>query len=159
MSPIIRIRSCAVASCVALSWWSASYWRRADQAIVTRSRAAVAWPRDASVKRSTLRLERLRERWLFEMAPADEPHEAAVAAPEMATAAPRPNVVLTGIVRGRRSVAVIEGLPGFDGPQLIPLGGELGELRVVSLDAGRALIRVRGARWSLAPGDSAAWPP
>lgn len=159
MSPIIWIRFCAIASCVALSFWSASYWWRSDQAIVTRSVAAVAWPRDTSVERSTLRLERLRERWLFEMAPADEPQEVAVAAPDVATAAPRPNVVLTGIVRGRRSVALIEGLPGFDGPQEIPLGGELGELRIVSLDAGRATIRVRGARWSLAPGDSAAWPP
>ena len=73
---------------------------------------------------------------------------AAVQAP--APKAPRPQLVLRGVIMGGTPAALIEGLPGVDGMRAMRQGERIGSLEVRSIT--RGLVRITGedTTWNLA---------
>ena len=55
---------------------------------------------------------------------------------------PKPVLALVGIVAGREPSAVLEGLPGTDGPRVVRVGDRWAGLRVTRI--GRAEVRIVG---------------
>lgn len=64
---------------------------------------------------------------------------------------PKPTLALAGIVwdRGRSPTALVEGLPGVDGPRPVRLGDTVGGLRVKSIRPDRVVITGLDTMWTL----------
>jgi hypothetical protein len=63
--------------------------------------------------------------------------------------APKPALVLEGIVWGAVPEAVVEGIPGVDGPRVLRVGEILGGLRVQRIEARRVVIAGMDTTWTL----------
>lgn len=63
--------------------------------------------------------------------------------------APKPALVLTGILWGEEPTAILEGVSGVEGPVVARLGQELGPLRVVAIDSMQVVIRGMDTTWTL----------
>lgn len=61
----------------------------------------------------------------------------------------RPRLILTGILWGREPVAVVEGLPGTDGPRVVRPGDRLGDLRVGRITQERVVVAGQDTLWNL----------
>jgi len=55
---------------------------------------------------------------------------------------PKPALLLSGILWGRESIAVLEGIPGIEGPRVVQVGDTVGGLTVRRILA--QLVEVRG---------------
>jgi hypothetical protein len=76
----------------------------------------------------------------------------ALLAPMNAPAAPtppRPTLWLRGLVWGQTPAAIIEGVPGTDGPRLIRAGDSVGPLRVRSISATQVVVSGLDTTWRL----------
>lgn len=62
---------------------------------------------------------------------------------------PKPALVLTGLVLGREPAALLEGLPGIEGPVVARPGQSIGALRVMSVDSAGVVIRGMDTTWTL----------
>ncbi len=64
---------------------------------------------------------------------------------------PKPPLVLVGIVWDRRSdaTALVEGIPGVEGPRLLRLGETVGGLRVKAIKPDRLVITGLDTTWTL----------
>lgn len=51
-------------------------------------------------------------------------------------------LLLTGILQDRAASVILEGVPGFDGPQRIALGGQLGLVRVIAIEGTHAVVHL-----------------
>lgn len=72
-----------------------------------------------------------------------------LAAASAAAAPPRPQLLLRGVVGGTEPAAIVEGLPGSDGPRVVRVGERLGELMVRRIAASRVVISGMDTAWSL----------
>ncbi len=65
---------------------------------------------------------------------------------------PKPVLAVIGILwdGGRNPTAVIEGLPGADGPRVVRAGERIGGLRVRAIERARVLIVGMDTTWALA---------
>lgn len=63
--------------------------------------------------------------------------------------APKPQLVLRGLVGGSDPAAIVEGLPGTDGPRVVRAGERMGELTVRRIAAARVVISGMDTTWSL----------
>jgi hypothetical protein len=63
--------------------------------------------------------------------------------------APRPQLLVTGILWGPRPTAIIEGIPGTEGPRLVRPGDEINGFRVLHIT--RDVLKIRGVdtTWTL----------
>lgn len=73
----------------------------------------------------------------------------ALAAGPPPLAPPKPTLVLSGIVWGSAPQAVIEGLPGIDGPRVMRVGDMVAGLTVRRIDASRVVIAGLDTTWTL----------
>ena len=64
-------------------------------------------------------------------------------------AVPKPSLVLTGIVLGTSPEAVLEGLPGLDGPRVLRVGDVVAGLRISSIESGRVTVVGMDTVWVL----------
>jgi hypothetical protein len=64
-------------------------------------------------------------------------------------APPKPVLVLSGIIWGALPQAVIEGLPGVDGPRVMRVGDVVAGLKVRDIESNRVLIAGMDTTWSL----------
>lgn len=62
---------------------------------------------------------------------------------------PKPLLVVSGIVWGDKPAAVVEGLPGIEGPVVLRLGESVAGVGVVAIQAGRVVIRGLDTTWRL----------
>jgi len=62
---------------------------------------------------------------------------------------PKPALVLTGLLWGPAPTAVLEGVPGTDGPRVLAAGDTLGGLRVRRITAHSVLITGMDTTWLL----------
>lgn len=64
---------------------------------------------------------------------------------------PKPTLALDGIVwdGGRSPTAVVEGIPGLDGPRVVRKGDVVGDLRVKDVRRDRVVIMGRDTVWTL----------
>lgn len=62
---------------------------------------------------------------------------------------PRPLLALTGMVLGREPAAILEGVPGEEGPVVVRLGDVRGPVKIVSVDSERVVVRGLDTTWSL----------
>jgi len=74
---------------------------------------------------------------------------AIAAAPPPAFDAPKPALVLVGLVHGADPSAVIEGFPGIEGARVVRSGDRVGDLRVVGITADRVRIVGMDTVWVL----------
>jgi len=82
--------------------------------------------------------------------PSDVPYSPQGQPPEaVSQPTPRPQLLLTGILWGANPTAVIEGLPGTDGPRLVRSGDVVNGIRVVRILRDRATIRGPDTTWNL----------
>lgn len=72
----------------------------------------------------------------------------AVATPE-APPAPKPVLTLTGIVWGELPEAVLEGLPGTNGPRVVRQGETLAGLRIRAIERSRVIVAGLDTVWTL----------
>jgi hypothetical protein len=63
--------------------------------------------------------------------------------------APKPTLALSGILWGREPMAIVEGVPGREGPVVIRPGDRVGPLEVVRIEADRVRIRGLDTAWTL----------
>jgi hypothetical protein len=70
-------------------------------------------------------------------------------APPQAARAPRPNLVLVGIVGGPPWSAILDGLPGRDGSVLVRRGDSLGTLVVRAVGRDTVVIKGADTTWRL----------
>jgi len=63
--------------------------------------------------------------------------------------APRPTLVLTGLVWGPTPVAVVEGLPGVNGPRVLRRGDAVAGLRVIRITPNAIAIAGVDTTWTL----------
>jgi hypothetical protein len=62
----------------------------------------------------------------------------------------RPTLAVSGILWSSRPVAILEGLPGIDGPRLVQAGDRFGPLEVRSIHPSRVVVRGPDTTWTLA---------
>jgi len=79
-------------------------------------------------------------------APAYDPGRAS-ARPSAAEA--KPTLVLSGIVWGDPALAIIEGIPGRDGPQVLRTGDVVASLTVRRIEPHRVVVVGRDTTWTL----------
>lgn len=73
-----------------------------------------------------------------------------LAAPAVrSTVSPRPTLMLTGIIGGTSPAAVVEGMPGADGPRVLHAGDTVGALKVVRIMAHGVVIVGMDTTWTL----------
>lgn len=72
----------------------------------------------------------------------------AVATPE-APPAPKPVLALTGIVWGEVPEAVLEGLPGTDGPRVVRRGETVGGFRIRAIERSHVIVAGLDTVWTL----------
>ena len=70
-------------------------------------------------------------------------------AQQLAPPAPRPTLVLVGVVNGREPSAVIEGLPGIEGSRVVRVGDVVAGLQVKKITSGRVVIAGMDTTWVL----------
>lgn len=75
--------------------------------------------------------------------PAPVPFDPRGEAPEIPPAEPKPMLVLVGVVLGPARAALVRGIPGLDGVQVITEGEEIGGVRVVRVEAAEAVLQWR----------------
>ena len=63
---------------------------------------------------------------------------------------PRPALVLTGILWGAEPAAIVEGIPGRDGPVVLRSGDVAGPIRVESISESRVVLAGMDTIWTLA---------
>lgn len=63
--------------------------------------------------------------------------------------APRPVLVLRGIVMGTEPAAVVDGLPGTEGGRAVRMGDRFGDLTVKRIERGEIVIRGSDTTWTL----------
>lgn len=63
--------------------------------------------------------------------------------------APRPQLFVTGILWGPRPTAIIEGIPGTEGPRLVRQGDEIHDFRVLRIARNALTIRGSDTTWTL----------
>jgi len=80
---------------------------------------------------------------------ASAPYDATHATVPLAPAPPRPELILSGIVWGPVPEAVLEGLPGIDGPRVVRVGDVVARLTVKSIDPSRVVIAGMDTTWTL----------
>lgn len=73
----------------------------------------------------------------------------AFAAGSPAPRPPKPSLMLTGIAWGAEPEAVIEGLPGTDGPRVLHQGDAVARLRVKTIGRNRVVIVGMDTTWVL----------
>ncbi len=81
--------------------------------------------------------------------PADAVYDPARGASPPATAPIKPALILTGIVWGPLREAVIEGLPGTDGPRVVRASDVVAGLTVKRIEAGQVVITGMDTTWTL----------
>lgn len=77
-----------------------------------------------------------------------DPSPAAAAAAAV-PAPPKPVLVLTGIVWGKAPEAVVEGLPGVEGPRVLRVGDQVAGLGVRRIEPGRVTVVGMDTVWVL----------
>ncbi len=70
-------------------------------------------------------------------------------AEQLAPQAPRPTLVLVGVLDGRPPSAVIEGMPGVEGSRVIRVGDVIGSLKVRAVSRGGVVITGMDTTWVL----------
>jgi hypothetical protein len=78
-----------------------------------------------------------------------DPFRAAAGPPPQPGPAPKPALLLEGIVWGAVPEAVLEGIPGADGPRVLRVGEALGGLRVQRIDMRVVVIAGLDTTWTL----------
>lgn len=63
--------------------------------------------------------------------------------------APKPTLLLTGILWSRDPSAVLEGVPGSDGSVVVRKGQVIGRLEVIGIDSMRVVVRGLDTVWTL----------
>src|SRR5207247_689208 len=63
---------------------------------------------------------------------------------------PKPGLRLTGLVSGSEPAAVLEGLPGADGPRVVHVGDVIAGLKILRIDVDRVRIAGMDTVWVLA---------
>ncbi len=83
--------------------------------------------------------------------PATVPYDAARPAQPAMPPAPKPVLTLVGVVwdKGRDPSALIDGLPGVDGPRPVRRGDVIGGLRVKGINPDRVVISGLDTTWTL----------
>jgi hypothetical protein len=61
----------------------------------------------------------------------------------------RPTITVSGILWSSRPVAILEGLPGIEGPRLVQAGDRFGPLEVRSIRPRRVVVRGADTTWTL----------
>jgi hypothetical protein len=64
-------------------------------------------------------------------------------------AAPKPALMLSGLVWGPEPTAIIEGLPGLEGPRVVRRLDRVGELSVRKIERDRVIISGLDTTWTL----------
>jgi hypothetical protein len=77
------------------------------------------------------------------------PNRAPDPAASVTPSVPKPALVLTGIVWEREPAAVIEGLPGSNGPRVVRARERVGQLRVRRIEREQVLITGLDTMWTL----------
>jgi hypothetical protein len=92
-----------------------------------------------------------RDLFRAERHPAPAPYDPVrlAASPPGPPTAPKPVLLLKGLVWGAVPEAVVEGLPGVDGPRVLRVGEGVGGLRVQRIEAGRVVIAGLDTIWIL----------
>ena len=62
---------------------------------------------------------------------------------------PKPNLALAGLLGGREPVALVEGIPGRDGPVLLAVGDTAGGLKVRRIKGGEVTVSGMDTTWML----------
>lgn len=70
---------------------------------------------------------------------------------EGSTPAPssRPTLAVSGVILGIRMAAIVEGLPGTQGPRLLSVGERFGEFVLRSASTERVVVATRDTTWTL----------
>ena len=63
--------------------------------------------------------------------------------------APKPQLVLSGILWGREPAAIVEGVPGQEAPVVFRQGESIGPFRLIRIEAGKAVIQGMDTTWTL----------
>jgi hypothetical protein len=63
--------------------------------------------------------------------------------------APRPQLILRGIVLGATPIALIEGLPGIEGARSVRQGEQVGGLRIRSVEHAKVRVADEDTTWTL----------
>ena len=113
------------------------------QAIVESHPASAALPEFAERTTSTDGLERLRQ--VVQLQSINQ-MESGPPVPAASPAPPPVQLRLAAIQRGRRTLAVIEGILGHEGGAIVELGETVGGVRLVQVDRDGALIQYGGRR-------------
>ncbi|MEO7333279.1 MAG: hypothetical protein ABIZ71_04990 [Gemmatimonadales bacterium] len=71
-------------------------------------------------------------------------------APASGYTPPKPGLVLSGLIGGKAPMAVLEGIPGHDGPALLGVGDTLAGLRVRRIGEGQVTVTGMDTTWVLA---------
>jgi len=77
-----------------------------------------------------------------------DPSQLAVAAAVQASP-PKPALALVGLATGNHPIAVLEGLPGADGPRVVRVGDVVGGLRITGIEKDRVLVIGMDTTWVL----------
>ena len=77
-----------------------------------------------------------------------DPAQLAVAAAARASP-PKPALALVGLMAGNYSTAVLEGLPGADGPRVVRVGDVVSGLRITGIEKDRVLVIGMDTTWVL----------
>ena len=78
-----------------------------------------------------------------------DPSQTSNGAPPAAGAPAKPRLVATGILWGPRPEAVIEGVPGIEGPRVVRAAEVLGKLRIQRIERDRVVITGFDTTWAL----------
>lgn len=81
--------------------------------------------------------------------PAERYGVARVVSPSATPSVPKPTLVLTGILWGSEPSAIIEGVPGSEGPVVVQPGQEFGPLRIIAIDSLGVVLRGLDTMWTL----------
>lgn len=77
------------------------------------------------------------------------PYDPQRLAQQLAPPAPRPTLMLVGVVNGSEPSAVIEGLPGVEGSRVVRVGDVVAGLQVKKITSGRVVIVGMDTTWVL----------
>jgi hypothetical protein len=72
------------------------------------------------------------------------------ASPMPSYGAPKPGLVLTGLVGGPASLALLEGIPGREGPVLLAVGDTIAGLKIRRIKEGHVTVTGMDTTWVLA---------
>jgi len=78
-----------------------------------------------------------------------QPYDPQRLAQQLAPPAPRPTLMLVGVVNGSEPSAVIEGLPGVEGSRVVRVGDVVAGLQVKKIASARVVIAGMDTTWVL----------